>query len=104
MYKSFASCIASEVGADLDNIISTSILAALIKISDEIRSLKIKTLSPVYVVEYNNCIIYQERYDVRFRSDVQKFFPSLMAALWRPPICLKIILASCNCVIILITC
>lgn len=45
MYKSFASCIAREVGADLDNIISTSILAALIKISDEIRSLKIKTLS-----------------------------------------------------------
>ena len=42
MYKSFASCIASEVGADLDNIISTSILAALIKISDEIRSLKLK--------------------------------------------------------------
>lgn len=75
MYKSFASCIASEVGADLDNIISTSILAALIKISDEIRSLKLKPyLSPVYVVEYNNCIIYQERYDVRFRSDVQKIF------------------------------
>ena len=45
MYKSFASCIASEVGADLDNIISTSVLATLIKISDEIRSLKIKTLS-----------------------------------------------------------
>ena len=45
MYKSFASCIVSEVRADLDNIIPTSILAALIKISDEIRSLKIKTLS-----------------------------------------------------------
>ena len=74
MYKSFASCIASEVGADLDNIISTSILAALIKISDEIRSLKLKPYLSVYVVEYNNCIIYQERYDVRFRSDVQKFF------------------------------
>ncbi len=45
MFKSLASCIASEVGADLDNIIPTPILDALIKISDEIRPLKIKTLS-----------------------------------------------------------
>ena len=45
MVKSFTSCIASKVGEDLENIIPTSILAALIKISDEIRSLKIKTLS-----------------------------------------------------------
>ena len=77
MYKSFASCIVSEVRADLDNIIPTSILAALIKISDEIRSLKIKTLSFTGIclsVEYNNCIIYQERHDVRFRGDVQKIF------------------------------
>ena len=45
MVKSFTSCIASKVGEDLENIIPTSILAALIKISDEIRQLKIKTLS-----------------------------------------------------------
>ena len=50
MYKSFASCIASEVGADLDNIIPTPILAALIKISNEIRPLKIKILSMEIVV------------------------------------------------------
>ena len=37
MVKSFTSCIASKVGEDLENIIPTSILAALIKISDEIR-------------------------------------------------------------------
>ena len=45
MFKSLASCIASEEGADLDNIIPTPILAALIKISNEIRPLKIKILS-----------------------------------------------------------
>lgn len=45
MVKSFTSCMASKVGEDLENIIPTSILAALIKISDEIRPLKIKTLS-----------------------------------------------------------
>lgn len=44
MYKFFVSCIVSEVGVDLDNIIFILILVVLIKILDEIWLLKIKIL------------------------------------------------------------
>ena len=37
IFKSLANCTASVVGADLDRITPTPILAALIKISEEIR-------------------------------------------------------------------
>ncbi len=44
MYKCFGSCIGSEVGGDVDNIICRSILGGLIKIWDEIGWVKIKRL------------------------------------------------------------
>ena len=45
MFRSLAKVTASVVGADLDKMTPTPIFAALIKISDEIRPLKINTLS-----------------------------------------------------------
>ena len=45
IFKSCASLTASDVGADLDNITPTPILAALIKISDEMRPLNIRAVS-----------------------------------------------------------
>ena len=55
IFKSLANCTASVVGADLDRITPTPILAALIKISEEIRPLNISTL---FLTEICLCIQY----------------------------------------------
>ena len=61
IFKSLANVIAKVVGADLDNITPTPILAAFNNISDEIRPLNISTL---FLTEY----VFQDKTHIAYRG------------------------------------